>query len=479
MCKCKFVVVPTIVGIVLLGTVSYLSADEQWIPTSTTNAPTERIWHTAVWADSEMIVWGGSNVSNYYKTGGRYNPTTDSWTATDTTNAPEGRCRNTAVWTGSEMIVWGGGIAASPYYAKTGGRYNPTTDSWTATDTTTAPEGTYLHTAVWTGSEMIVWGGIPFTNTGGRYKPSSNTWTATSTTNAPTGRTFHTAVWTGSEMIVWGGRTSNNPATYTNTGGRYNPVTNSWTATDTTGAPTARDGHTAVWTGTEMIVWGGYDATGDVSTGGRYNPSTNTWTATTTTGAPTARDIHTAVWTGSEMIVWAGSGPVNTGSRYNPTDNSWTATTMTNVPDARYYHTAVWADSEMIVWGGWSGCGNPSCCFNTGGRYKPGSLGIEENANFKSQNAKLDIYPNPFSTRTSIQYVVGSSQGKDKTLPTICIYDLSGRLVKTLIPDPLSPIPAVSWDGTDESGYKLTAGIYFLSLETDNFTQTKKVIKLQ
>ena len=32
-----------------------------------------------------------------------------------------------------------------------------------------------------------------------------DTWTATSTTNVPTARNFHTAVWTGSEMIVWGG----------------------------------------------------------------------------------------------------------------------------------------------------------------------------------------------------------------------------------------------------------------------------------
>ena len=41
-------------------------------------------------------------------TGGRYNPSTDSWTATSTTNAPDARCLHTAVWTGSEMIVWGG-----------------------------------------------------------------------------------------------------------------------------------------------------------------------------------------------------------------------------------------------------------------------------------------------------------------------------------------------------------------------------------
>ena len=37
--------------------------------------------------------------------------TPDTWTNTNTTNAPEARARHTAVWTGSEMIVWGG---ASP-----------------------------------------------------------------------------------------------------------------------------------------------------------------------------------------------------------------------------------------------------------------------------------------------------------------------------------------------------------------------------
>ena len=39
----------------------------------------------------------------------------------------------------------------------------------------------------------------------GRMHPMTNTWTATSTTNAPLRETCHTAVWTGSEMIVWGG----------------------------------------------------------------------------------------------------------------------------------------------------------------------------------------------------------------------------------------------------------------------------------
>jgi N-acetylneuraminic acid mutarotase len=295
--------------------------------------------------------------------------TDDTWTPTTLTTAPTARHAHTAVWTGSEMIVWGGGGNPGVYF-NSGRRYNPSTDSWTATSTTNAPSARNNHKAVWTGSEMIVWGGTDdhsFFNTGGRYNPGTDSWTATSTTNAPAGRTQHTAVWANTEMIVWGGPISNNDVT--NTGGRYNPITDSWITTSTTNAPEARQLHTAVWTDSEMIVWGGL-AGGALNTGGRYNPSTDSWTATSTTNAPEARYLHTAVWTESEMIVWGGYalGGSNTGGRYNPSTDSWTATSTTNAPEGRTQHTAVWTGSEMIVWGG-----NPDF-FNstgTGGRYNP------------------------------------------------------------------------------------------------------------
>jgi hypothetical protein len=143
------------------------------------------------------------------------------------------------------------------------------------TPTAGAPSARSGNTAVWTGSEMIIWGGYTDLNTGGRYNPSTDTWTITSTTNAPSGRYNHTAVWTGSEMIIWGGADENGLGV--NTGGKYNPGTDSWTATSATNAPDARNSHTAVWTGSEMIVWGGLtDLSNLFNTGGRYNPNTDT-----------------------------------------------------------------------------------------------------------------------------------------------------------------------------------------------------------
>ena len=214
---------------------------------------------------------------------------------------------------------------------------------------------------------MILWGGRDAggqMNTGSRYDPAADSWLPTSTNNAPAARDAHTSVWTGSLMIVWGGFA---PAG-TNTGGLYDPSTDTWTGTSTTNAPDARVQHTAVWTGSQMIVWGGHDAS-YFNTGGLYDPNTDSWTSTTTTSAPTARYAHTAVWTGSQMIIWGGSDAGNffqTGGRFDPSADSWTPTTTVGAPNTRADHTAVWAGSEMIVWGG----DNLSTgSLETGGRY--------------------------------------------------------------------------------------------------------------
>ena len=61
-------------------------------------------------------------------------------------------------------------------------------------------------------------------------------------------------------MIIWGGWGGYAGSRFFNDGGRYDPAGNSWTAVSTNGAPAARTEHTAVWTGREMIVWGGLES---------------------------------------------------------------------------------------------------------------------------------------------------------------------------------------------------------------------------
>jgi len=135
--------------------------------------------------------------------------TDDTWTTSTIMNAPDARRGHTAIWTGTEMIIWGGALNDNMWhFFNTGARYNPATDSWTPTSTTNAPIGRWLHTAVWTGIGMIVWGGgnnTDFLNTGASYDPTNDIWVALGTTNTPDARVHHSAIWTGTQMIVWGG----------------------------------------------------------------------------------------------------------------------------------------------------------------------------------------------------------------------------------------------------------------------------------
>jgi len=161
-------------------------------------------------------------------------------------------------------------------------------------------------------------------------------------------------VWTGTEVIAFGGSTGDGRSLMYR---RYDPALNQWSYISPAGAPSARWGHTAIWTGTEMIVWGGRSAGLEFhNDGARYDPATNSWTPMSTIDAPTARNGHTAVWTGTELIVWAGgrdqNGRTSTGGRYDPATDTWTPLSTVNVPAARYKHHAVFDGQQMIVWGG-------------------------------------------------------------------------------------------------------------------------------
>ena len=91
-------------------------------------------------------------------------------------------------------------------------------------------------------------------------------------------------------MLVWGGSI----ATGMSAGGaRYDPATDSWSPLRLAGGPQRRGGHQAVWTGTEMVMWGGTQGRGwPRGDGARYDPATDTWHAVAADDAPIERDDH-------------------------------------------------------------------------------------------------------------------------------------------------------------------------------------------
>ena len=316
----------------------YNPAVDTWTPTSLVNAPEGRSYHSILWTGKNLIAWGGTNSCGYsschLNSGGIFNPSTNTWTPMSTVDAPMGRYAHTAVWTGSKMIVWGGTIGGTST-TNSGGVYDPKTDTWSPISNVDAPTARTGHTAVWTGKEMIVWGGLEeyggqYVNTGGIYNLRTNTWRTLTLSNAPSPRHVHSALWTGNRMLIWGGWSSVDMINLSS-GGLYDPVTDRWTETSSTGAPQDRHMHSAVWTGSKMIIWGGrrtvnapgqnYGQSYDVNSGGIYDPRTDSWTSLSVTGAPRARWAHIAVWTGIEMLVFGGnsaSANINSGGRFRP-----------------------------------------------------------------------------------------------------------------------------------------------------------------
>ena len=342
-----------------------------WTALPTAGAPAARQQHTAVWSGSEMIVWGGT-WATLDASGGRYNPATNTWMPMQTTGAPAGRAGHVAVWNSgsSEMIAWGGEAAAG--VVNTGGRYNPAANAWSTITTTGAPSARTQHTAVvTTDGQVIVWGGrgnnaTPVSNTGARFFVSANGWLGMTTTGAPAPRIDHTAVWTGTEMIVWGGFNTSPLGD----GARYRPSTDSWATMTATNAPSARRQHVAAWTGSEMIVWGGNGTAGQVNDGARYNPMTDAWTPMTTL-APQARSGATAQLGSGEVLIFGGSNGttvVNTGGRYSLGMDAWAGTALTGAPSARDHHAMVWTGADLIVWGGANATGGP---LGDGARFRP------------------------------------------------------------------------------------------------------------
>jgi N-acetylneuraminic acid mutarotase len=253
------------------------------------------------------------------------------WETSAASGAPSPRSRHTAVWTGSKMMIWGGLVGVSQ--SNQGGTYDPVITQWSLLPTSGVSPARSDHTAVWTGERMIVWGGFTASgesNTGAMYAPPVPAsdppiggWLATTTTAAPALRSGHTAVWTGTKMVIWGGKNGDGVL---NDGGAYTPPTGplipgqegSWTPLQSSGAPAARHHHTAVWAGTKMIVWGGLDSNYDpINDGAIYDPVTDSWTALPTSGAPSARVGHSAVWTGTQMLIFGGSNTEVPGSSAN------------------------------------------------------------------------------------------------------------------------------------------------------------------
>lgn len=319
----------------------------------------------SVWTGRQMIIHG---VFGTYPTRGRftlaYRPATRTWARLDRGPAWVGvESNDIGVWTGSRMLVFG----------LTNSSYDPAANRWT---TIPGPNGPTSSVLGWTGHQLVMWLG---SCCGGgsdgaeAYVPATRAWHWLPAAPLET-RAVASGTWTGKELVVAGGLTTepNRPDRTLRDGAAYNPVTGKWRKI----APMPMDhwGAKAVWDGKEVLFLGG--SVGAPGTGVRladrglaYNPATNRWRWLPVMQYP--RSGFAAVWTGRQVLIWGGltaaSIPPPHGEAYTPSTGKWTALPASPLR-GRADPTAVWTGRQMIIWGGFSG----STSFIDGAAFTPG-----------------------------------------------------------------------------------------------------------
>jgi hypothetical protein len=209
------------------------------------------------WTGRQFLSWDGVCCDDLTNGGVAYNPVTNTWR--NIPSAPlERRARAEGAWTGRELVV-AGGITDAPAVKvfRDAAAYNPATGKWRKLPN--APTALYPQTgqALWDGREVLF---LSSTSARGMaYNPAANRWRYLPAMPLP--RQAFAAVWTGHYVLLWGGLTGSDTKPQVPAHGEaYNPVTNRWTALPA--APVhGRGSPTAVWTGHQMIVWGGYTTT--------------------------------------------------------------------------------------------------------------------------------------------------------------------------------------------------------------------------
>ncbi len=103
-------------------------------------------------------------------------------------------------------------------------------------------------------------------------------------------------------------------------------------------------------------------------------------------------------------------------------------------------------------------------------RYRDNVLAINSNSNIPKKFELKQNYPNPFNPSTTINYALSK-----ESFVNITVYDVSGREVRTLVDElKLAGNYSLHFDASN-----LTSGVYFYTITTEHFSETKKMMLIK
>ena len=194
---------------------------------------------------------------------------------------------------------------------------------------------------VWTGTELVVWGGDPEGDPGAAYDPKADRWRAIAAAPIPA-RCEPATAWTGREVLVWGRACRVTPEQPRDAaaGAAYDPAADRWRLLPD--APLQAPTTMSAWTGAEWVIAGANGAAA------AFDPAGDRWR----TLAPVPHNYASMAgqWTGREVAVLgddAAGNPRHWAAALDPARNVWRELPP---PPLELAATAVWDGRRLVAW---------------------------------------------------------------------------------------------------------------------------------
>jgi len=285
------------------------------------------------------------------------------------------------------------------------------------------------------------------------------------------GRLGPSAVWTGTEMIIWGGTARSGKIESGYEGAAYNSTARTW-RTIAPSPPGVEGGAAVVWTGDEMVVWASNSPDGPVGAA-VYDPSTDSWRRLPS-GPLGKREGYSSVWTGKELIVVGGSlgdtlaKPV--AAALDPRTGSWRLlAALDRVTGLMPSPGLVWDGDEIFVMG--SVCVNRSSCSPTLLAHDPATDALR----------KIDLAKAPIAPQQQLK-LIGVS-GTDLVFSTVGLANVRIFIVRydpttgswsrkgafAPFPVPVGAYTQTAWLGDRYVAADGSSGLQIYGLDTDTW----------
>jgi hypothetical protein len=333
------------------------------------------------------------------------------------------------------------------------------------------------------------------------------------------------------QMIIWSGQGSS----FFNDVWAFDLIARTWTQFNPPDPkPNTRYGVASIFDpkAKELIAFAGFTDAGRFDDTWRFNIASATWQEISLVTHPERRCLHSASYDARKhrMIIYGGqtSGPRGDIWAFDLAQNSWTDLTPPNSPAGRWFSTNIYdaVNDRAIIFGGGFGGGsvtNEVWAFdlaqNSWQQLSPSgtppaaregavaiyirsearmvifgglgnvyfndvwSLNLSPTTGAESNSENelpktfrlLGNYPNPFNPETTIVFEMPATGDI-----SLRIYNLRGQQIKNLFEGPIDRgRHQMVWDGTNDSGTKVTSGIYFYVLKIGTIVVSRKAVLIE